>query len=173
MTTPAAGPPRRRPRTTALVVAVVVVLVVGALVAVLAQRRAGDANANGSVPVRSTDDLAGHWTAVATTGAPAALVAPVTLEVDGDRLLVRTGCNTGQGTVRVEDSRLQVDGAGLAVTEMGCDSARTAQQEWVLEMVSARPRLERSGPYLYLHWGAGEASWLGFEREGQGEGDSS
>ncbi len=46
---------------------------------------------------------------------------------------------------------------------MACDEPRNAQERWVLEMLQAGPRLERSGPYLYLHWGTAEASWVGLE----------
>lgn len=160
---PAHGRPALGP---VLAVAVVVVLAVLTLLGVLVVLRGPDrSNANGSVPVDSVDDLEGRWTAVNDTAAPTALAAPVGFDVDGDRLVVRTGCNTGQGRVRVEDSRLRVEDGGLAVTEMGCDSPRTEQEAWVLDMVGSGPRLERSGPYLYLHWGDGEAYWLGLEQQ--------
>jgi hypothetical protein len=35
-------------------------------------------------------------------------------------------------------------------------------------MLESRPRLELSGPYLYLHWGQGEKWWLGLELEPAG-----
>lgn len=145
-----------------LVLALVLVTVLAAAAVVLL-RQGGDDNANGSVPVRSLDDLTGRWDVVNTQGAPSPLVAPVELEVDGDRLSVRTGCNSGGGAASVEDSRLVLDGAGLAVTEMACDEPRNLQERWVLEMLGAEPRLERSGPYLYLHWGPDEEHWLGLE----------
>jgi heat shock protein HslJ len=152
----------KRPPALVLVPALLLVAILAAAAVVLLRQRDDD-NANGSVPVRSLDDLTGRWSVVNTQGAPRPLVAPVELEVDGERLAVRTGCNSGGGTASVEDSRLVLDGAGLAVTEMGCDEPRTAQEQWVLEMLRAGPRLERSGPYLYLHWGPGEASWVGLE----------
>lgn len=153
----------KRPPALVLVLALVLVSVLAAAAVVLLRQRDDD-NANGSVPVRSLDDLTGRWSVVNTQGAPRALVAPVELEVDGDRLAVRTGCNSGGGTASVEDSRLVLDGAGLAVTEMACDEPRNLQERWVLEMLQAGPRLERSGPYLFLHWGEGERYWVGLER---------
>ena len=36
-------------------------------------------------------------------------------------------------------------------------------ERWVTEMLGSRPRLERSGPSLYVHWGEGEQWWLGLE----------
>jgi hypothetical protein len=44
------------------------------------------------------------------------------------------------------------------------------QEAWLFAMVAAHPRLELSGPYLYLHWdtgdgGNGERWWLGLEKE--------
>ena len=43
------------------------------------------------------------------------------------------------------------------------------QEAWVVSMLGARPRLERSGPYLYLHWGEGERYWLGLEQRSSAE----
>ncbi|MBR7744264.1 META domain-containing protein [Phycicoccus sp. BSK3Z-2] len=151
-----------------VVVALVVPFVLLAVLAVVLERRAADAalaeaSANGSVPVTSVEDLQGRWVSVNDAGAPAALVVPVELEVDGDALRARTGCNTGRGEVRVEDSRLVVDGPGLAVTEMGCDGDRTYQEGWVLEMLHDEPLLGLSGPMLSVTWDGGR-SWLGLER---------
>lgn len=136
-----------------------------AVVAVVLLRGAGSSNANGSVEVGSVEDLRGRWTAVNDSGTPMGLTAPVELDVDGDRLSVRTGCNTGQGRVGVDDSHLVVDGEGLAVTEMGCLDDLARQESWVLDMIGSEPRLELSGPYLGVHWGSGERYWLGFERQ--------
>lgn len=156
----------RRPSRAVLAAAVALLVLVLVGGAVLVQRRSeATASANGSVRVEDLEELAGRWVAVNAVGAPQPLAAPVELEVDGDRLLVRTGCNTGSGPVSVEDSRLVLGGAGLAVTEMACvEPERSAQERWVLEMVGTRPRLDRSGPYLYVHWGAGERYWVGFEQ---------
>lgn len=159
-------------RSNRLVVAAVAATVTALVLVVLATTRwAGspgdDARGGDQFPVRSLDQIAGRWTAVNDTTTPAALAAPIVLTIDGDRLDVSTGCNSGSGVVAVDDSRLVIDGNGLAVTEMGClDPAVADQEEWVLEMLTARPRLEVAGPYLSLHWGRlGERYWLGLERE--------
>ena len=142
-----------------------VVVLVAAGAAALRLRAGGADSANRSAPVTSVDELAGRWAAVNATRAPAALAAPVVLTFDGGRVSVQTGCNTGGGTVSVEDSRLVLGGRGLALTEMAClEEGRAGQEAWVVSMLEARPRLERSGPYLYLHWGEGERYWLGLER---------
>ena len=52
----------------------------------------------------------------------------------------------------------------LISTRMACEPALMEQERWVTEMLASHPRLELSGPYLYLHWGEGEQWWLGLER---------
>lgn len=153
----------KRPPVLVVVLALVLVAVLGTAVAVLVGRARASDTANGSVPVRSLDDLTGTWDVVNTQGAPAALVAPVELTVADGRLSVRTGCNSGGGSASVEDSRLVLDDTGLPMTAMACEGPRGEQERWVLEMLQATPRLDRSGPYLYVHWGRGDAHWLGLE----------
>ncbi len=146
--------------TLAVVAAVVLVVVVGQVV-----KRRGADTANGSVAVRSVADLRGTWTAVNDVGAPSSVVqgSSVALTFDGTSLRATTGCNTLTGTVRVVDSTLVVD--GLGGTEMGCKPALMGQEEWVGEMLQARPRLELSGPTLSLLWGE---HWLGLSSEAAG-----
>lgn len=33
----------------------------------------------------------------------------------------------------------------------------------MIDMVTNSPRMERSGPYLSLHWGTGEEYWITLE----------
>lgn len=54
----------------------------------------------------------------------------------------------------------------LMSTRMACEPALMEQERLVFEMLSARSRLELSGPYLSLHWGEREHWWVGFAREG-------
>ncbi|QKE83034.1 META domain-containing protein [Arthrobacter sp. NEB 688] len=144
----------------------VVLLVVAGAAALRLQVADGDGSANGSRAVGSVEDLAGRWVAVNTVGAPAPVVpGTLSFSVDGDRLAVQPGCNSGGGRVAVDGSRLVVPD-GLAVTEMAClDADRMAQEQWALEMLAARPRLERSGPYLFLHWGPDDRWWIGLEQQ--------
>ena len=72
------------------------------------------------------------------------------------------GDDSANGSVPVEDSVLVTTGP-LMSTRMACEPALMAQERWVTEMLGSRPRLERSGPYLYVHWGEGEQWWLGLE----------
>lgn len=146
----------------ALVVVAAVVLVIG--VGQVVKQRGAD-TANGSVAVRNVADLRGTWTAVNDVGAPSSVVkgSSVALTFDGTSLRATTGCNTLTGTVGVVDSTLVVD--GLGGTEMGCEPALMRQEEWVGEMLRARPRLELSGPTLSLLWGD---HWLGLSSEAAG-----
>jgi heat shock protein HslJ len=124
---------------------------------------AGDDSANGSVPVNKFYELAGDFTVVNDGSAPAPVQGPVRLRffVDG-RVIAETGCNVVRGAGTVEESVL-VTGA-LMSTRMACEPALMEQERWVTEMLAGRPRLELSGPYLYLHWGEGEQWWLGLEK---------
>ena len=149
--------------------AVVAALAVGVGVA-SALGGGGSDNANGSIQVDDLGQLEGSWKAINWTGAPAAVVGEVRLRFEGDRLLVETGCNAGRGTVEVDDSHLVA--GPLMSTKMGCEAPLMEQETWLFDMVAASPRLELSGPYLYLHWdpsgtsgGDGGRHWLGLEQE--------
>jgi heat shock protein HslJ len=129
----------------------------------------GRGTANGSVPVDGLDDLTGSWLAVNDTTTPAPVQGTVRLVFEGGQVVAQTGCNTASGVVAVEDSVLVAD--ALATTRMACEPALMEQERWVLEMLTSRPRLELSGPFLALHWGDGEGEgegerwWLGLEQE--------
>ena len=135
-----------------------------AVTAVIARGTPGDDTANGWLPVRDLEEIAGSYVAVNDTTTPAMLQGTVRLRFDGGRVVAETGCNTARGPVSVEGSVL-VAGA-LMTTRMACEPALMEQERWVTEMLTSRPRLERSGPYLALHWGEGERWWLGLEKEG-------
>jgi heat shock protein HslJ len=158
---------RRIPRRLAPVIAVLAVVAALGLAMVLRNvvDPGGEDNANGSVAVRNVADLRGTWTAVNDVRAPSAVVegSTVALAFEGTALRVTTGCNTLTGAVRVVNSTLVVD--GLGGTEMGCEPALMRQEEWVAEMLRARPRLELSGPMLSLLW---DDHWLGLSSEAGG-----
>lgn len=150
---------------TVLVVGGVIALVALGAVALSLGRDHGDDTANGTVPVAGPDQLVGSWVLVNHYAAPSPVVATVRLEFTTDgRVLAETGCNTLSGSVEVQDSTL-VTGP-LMSTRMACEPALMEQERWVFEMLSARSRLELSGPYLSLHWGERERWWVGFAREG-------
>jgi len=152
----------RRARTVAMVGGVVALAVLGAVAASVAGGR-GEDSANGSVPVRDLDELAGAWVAVNDTTTPAPLEGTVRLVFEGGRVFAETGCNAANGPVAVVDSVLVAD--ALVSTRRACAPALMAQEQWVVDMLTSRPRLERSGPYLALHWGEGERWWLGLEEQ--------
>lgn len=114
-----------------------------------------DGSANGSVPVEDVSSLDGSWRAVNSVGSPQEVVGEVRLRFEGGRIVVETGCNAARGTVEVVESRL-VAGPMMS-TRMGCESALMEQESWLVAMVSSRPLLERSGPYLYLSWDTPDA----------------
>ncbi|HEY7594493.1 MAG TPA: META domain-containing protein [Actinophytocola sp.] len=90
-------------------------------------------------------------TAVTVAGKPHALVpnTQVSLDfTDDGRLLATAGCNTMSGPVRTDAGRLRVD--DLAVTEMGCDPRRHAQDEWLARILGAGPAWLRHGPTLTI-----------------------
>jgi heat shock protein HslJ len=146
---------------------VLALVAVGLVAATLALSTGGDDSANGSVPVHSVDQLAGSWRAVNDSSAPALVLGTVRLDfLDDGEVLAQTGCNSVGGPVSVADSVL-VTGS-LRSTLMACRPALTEQEQWITEMLESRPRLEQSGPYLFLHWGEGEQWWLGLELEPEG-----
>ena len=70
------------------------------------------------------------------------------------RLVASAGCNTMSGQAEIRDGRLVV--ADLATTEMGCDSERHAQDEWLAGFLSSRPRVDLAGDDLTLTGGGAE-----------------
>lgn len=158
----------RRARTVTVVGGVVALVAATALAASLADG-GGEGTANGNVPVAGLDDLSGRWVVINDVGAPAPTLGPVRLVVQRSALVVETGCNAARGEVAVENSVLVA--GEILTTRMACEPPLMAQEQWLVEMVTSRPRLERSGPYLYLLWGDREQWWLGLEQEeGRGQG---
>lgn len=149
-------------RTVVVAVIGVALVAVGAAVFTGLNRSGPSDNANGSVPVRALRSITGEYTSVNDAGAPAPVLdaAPVRLVVAEDGISAHAGCNSIQGRAGVEDGRLVV--RDLARTEIGCPADVAAQEEWVVAMLQARPRLERSGPYLSLLW---DGHWLGLSSD--------
>jgi heat shock protein HslJ len=65
------------------------------------------------------------------------------------RIHASLGCNSLSGTYRLEGGVLVVED-GLAMTEMGCDPPRHAQDEWFAELLGAGPTVELDGDVLTL-----------------------
>lgn len=140
-----------------LVVAGAVVVGVGALLAM--RNRAGDARP-GMSPVTRLDEIQGTRTPTGAGALPDQVLdaTKIVLTVSAGSLRLDTGCNTVTGKAHVADGRLVV--SGLSATEMACLPDWTAQEGALVEMLQARPRLERSGPTLTMHWGPGERYWI-------------
>jgi hypothetical protein len=142
-------------RNVLVAVVAVALIAAGAALVVRVLQGSGDTS-NGSVEVRDLASIAGEYVSVNDTGAPARVLegTPVRLVVERDGVRASAGCNSLQGRADVKDGRLVV--RDLAMTEIGCPPGVAAQEEWVVAMLQARPRLERSGPYLSLlggdHW---------------------
>jgi heat shock protein HslJ len=90
-----------------------------------------------------------------TDGAAAKVLAPETrirlvFNADGS-LGASAGCNSIGGTYRVVDGVLDVEPG--AMTEMGCDEARHAQDAWLIEFLASDPRIVLSGNDLGLSSG--------------------
>src|SRR3990172_6688727 len=61
----------------------------------------------------------------------------ISLRFDDDRIGASAGCNIMGGTYRLDGGRLLVEGG--AMTEMGCDEARSAQDNWLFGFLGSDP----------------------------------
>lgn len=102
----------------------------------------------------SPDDLRGRTfvsTRVVEDGQPRELAEGSVVRVeftDDGRLVSNAGCNTGQGTVRLDGGRIVVDNYGM--TEMGCSDELADQDTWLAEFFGSRPTWRLSGHDLTL-----------------------
>lgn len=99
------------------------------------------------------DQLRGRefWSVdVVDNGAPRALVegTRITLRFEDDRIGVSAGCNSIGGTASFDGDRLVA--TELFMTEMGCDPERHAQDQFVIEVLSAGPAVTVEGDDLSL-----------------------
>ena len=91
--------------------------------------------------------------AVTEGGADRPLVAGTRIRLsfrDG-QLGASAGCNLMGGAYRLEGGRLVVNAA--AMTEMGCDEPRHAQDDWLFGFLGARPTVGLAGNELILQVG--------------------
>ena len=89
-------------------------------------------------------------TAVTEDGADRPLVHGTRIRVsftDGE-LAASAGCNTMGGAYRVEEGLLVVEGG--AITEMGCDEQRHAQDDWLFGLLGSQPAIAQEGDKLTL-----------------------
>jgi heat shock protein HslJ len=114
----------------------------------------------------TTDALDGRTfisTSVVDGGEDRPLVAntEIRLTFTDGQLGASAGCNTFGGSFRVEDATLIVEGG--AMTEMGCDEERSAQDEWLFALLGGRPQLALSDNELSIT--AGETLITLLDRE--------
>jgi heat shock protein HslJ len=92
-------------------------------------------------------------TAVTENGADRPLVAGTRVRLgfgDGS-LTASAGCNTMGGDVRLDAGALVLDGG--AMTEMGCDAERHAQDTWLFDFLAGRPTVQLAADELALQSG--------------------
>jgi heat shock protein HslJ len=79
-------------------------------------------------------------TAVTADGKPKELVADTRIRMqftDDGRLIADAGCNSMGGKVSTTGGRLSVQ--DLAITDLGCDPPRHAQDDWLAELLQDEP----------------------------------
>lgn len=79
-------------------------------------------------------------TSVTENGKPKQLAPKTQVRLqfhDDGRLSADAGCNSMQGPVSTDDGKLSVK--DLAMTEMGCDGPRHAQDEWLAKVLQGGP----------------------------------
>jgi heat shock protein HslJ len=110
-----------------------------------------EAGAGGSDGLRGRTFLS---TAVTEDGRAKTLAGDTRISLwfaEDGRLVANAGCNTMQSPVDTGDGRLGVE--DLATTEMGCDAARHAQDEWFAKVLTAKPSWRLSADTLTLESG--------------------
>jgi heat shock protein HslJ len=97
-----------------------------------------------------------EWLSIAVTedGADRPLVegTQIRLNFTDGQLGASAGCNTMGGAYRIDGGRLLFEGAGM--TEMGCDEARHAQDDWLMSFLGSEPSIAQEGDKLTLTSGA-------------------
>jgi heat shock protein HslJ len=107
-----------------------------------------DESANESAALRGRTYLS---ESVSVKNEPKTLVAGTRIRLSfpsDDRITATAGCNILGGTVNVAEDRLSI--TELGTTEMGCDPARHAQDEWLASVLTAWPAYRIDGTHLVL-----------------------
>lgn len=119
----------------------------------------GGGAADGGASDGSTADLAGRQfvsESVEEDGETRQLVPStkifLSFDEGGHNVGASAGCNSFSGPYEVEGDRLVVGQVGG--TEMGCDEARHAQDEWLVELLMADPAVELAGERLTITSGS-------------------
>jgi heat shock protein HslJ len=93
-----------------------------------------------------------EWLSIAVTedGADRPLVdgTQIRLSFADGQLAAAAGCNTVGGSYRIDGERLIFEGG--AMTEMGCDEERHAQDDWLVSFLGSGPTMAQSDDKLTL-----------------------
>lgn len=105
----------------------------------------------------SAPSLAGRtFLSVAVTDGAVArpLVAGTRIRLDfrATDLGASAGCNSMSGTYRIDSAHLVFEGG--AMTEMGCDADRAAQDQWLITLLASKPAARLNGDELTLESGS-------------------
>lgn len=74
----------------------------------------------------------------------------IRLSFDGNNLGANAGCNSLSANYSLNDDVLVVPDTGMATTDMGCDPARHAQDEWLATFFQSEPAVRIAGNDLTL-----------------------
>ncbi|GAA2759242.1 META domain-containing protein [Actinopolymorpha rutila] len=127
-------------------------LVALALLALLALAGCGRST---SATTSTADEPTGHTylsTGVTEAGTPHALAPGTRIRLeftDDGRILADAGCSSMGGEASLGNGRVRIVG-GLSGTDIGCDAARYAQDDWLTDFLSAEPSWRVSGHRLVL-----------------------
>jgi heat shock protein HslJ len=107
-----------------------------------------------SAAVTSLGDREFLSVAVTDGGAARPLVAGtrIRLTFTSANLGASAGCNSIGGTYRIDGGRLVFEGG--AMTEMGCDPERDAQDDWLISLLASSPTVRLAGSDLTLESGS-------------------
>ena len=91
---------------------------------------------------------------VTDNGEPRPLVPDTRIQLtfDGPNLGANAGCNHMGGSYRLDVDRIAFIGGGM--TEMACDDARHAQDDWLMSFLGSGPIFQLNGHDLVLTTGA-------------------
>lgn len=76
----------------------------------------------------------------------------IRLTFSGSNLGASAGCNSISGAYRIDGGRLVFEGG--AMTEMGCDQARDAQDQWLIALLGSTAAVRLTGDELTLESGS-------------------
>ncbi len=106
-------------------------------------------NDDATTTAAAAADLAGRtFASTAVRGHEPVSGTEVTIAFEPERMSAQAGCNTMAGGWSIADGRLRA--GELATTQIGCDPALAAQDEWLGAFLADAPRIALDGDALTL-----------------------